>query len=80
MTAAKTPSEQRAAKKRAMKIVVGVLFAAGALKMTVLAPGSDTGGDNGLPPAGAETPVTGPQVTYLPIQPTRDPFLPVNGG
>ena len=77
----KQAGEKRARNARAMKIGACVIFAAGALRFTVLKPDSDTVPDSGLTPAGAEVSTDkGPLVTSVPIVPVRDPFWPVNGG
>ncbi|MEO8694265.1 MAG: hypothetical protein ABI658_12155 [Acidimicrobiales bacterium] len=77
----KQAAENRARNTRAVKIGVCFIFAAGALRFTILKPDSGTVGDSGVAPVGAEASTEKlPLVTSLPIDPVRDPFWPVNGG
>jgi hypothetical protein len=77
----KQDAEKRARNTRAAKIGACFILGLGALRFTVLKPGSDTPPDAGVATAGAEASADkGPLVTAVPIQPVRDPFWPVNGG
>ena len=76
----KQAAEKRSRNARAVKFGACVIFAAGALRFTVLKPDSDTVPDSGLAPAGEISVEKAPTATLVPIVPVRDPFWPVNGG
>jgi hypothetical protein len=70
-----------AANSRVVKFGVGAVLVMGVMRFTVLAPDGDAAGDRGLAPAEEATDaddLVGD--TIAPVQPTRDPFAPVNGG
>jgi hypothetical protein len=70
-----------AANSRIVKFGVGAVLVMGIMRFTVLAPDGDAAGDRGLAPAEEATDadvVVGE--TIAPVEPTRNPFAPVNGG